>query len=105
MFCKECGNQIARNAAVCVRCGVATGNVSMSYALGSKSRLAFILLGIFLGGLGIHNFYAGYYGRGIAQLLLSLSGICLFIPWLLVCIWVLIEICVVTQDASGNRLA
>ncbi|MBQ3218003.1 MAG: TM2 domain-containing protein [Akkermansia sp.] len=25
-----------------------------------KSRLAYILLGVFLGSLGIHNFYAGY---------------------------------------------
>lgn len=27
-----------------------------------KSRLAYILMGLFLGGLGVHNFYAGYNG-------------------------------------------
>lgn len=31
------------------------------------------LLGIFLGGLGIHNFYLGYTGKAIAQIALSLS--------------------------------
>lgn len=30
------------------------------------------LLGIFLGGLGIHNFYLGYTGKAIAQIVLSL---------------------------------
>lgn len=30
------------------------------------------LLGIFLGGLGIHNFYLGYTGKAIAQIALSL---------------------------------
>ena len=30
------------------------------------------LLGIFLGGLGIHNFYLGYTGKAIAQIALSI---------------------------------
>ena len=37
-----------------------------------KSKLAAGLLGIFLGGLGVHNFYLGYTGKAIAQLLISL---------------------------------
>ena len=37
-----------------------------------KSKLAAGLLGIFLGGLGIHNFYLGYQSRGLIQLLVSL---------------------------------
>lgn len=64
-----------------------------------KSRLAYILLGVFLGSLGIHNFYAGYTGKGIAQLLMTiLSGGLLWLP---VFIWVLVEICTVTKDAQG----
>lgn len=39
-----------------------------------KSSLAAGLLGIFLGQLGIHNFYLGYTGKAIAQLLLTLIG-------------------------------
>ena len=38
---------------------------------GGKSKLAVGLLGIFLGGLGIHNFYLGYTGRAWAQLLIT----------------------------------
>ena len=36
-----------------------------------KSKMAAGLLGIFLGGLGIHNFYLGYTGKAIAQLLIT----------------------------------
>lgn len=66
-----------------------------------KSRVAFILLGIFLGGLGIHNFYAGYTGRGIAQLLISLLIGWLIFPMLAIGLWVLIEIITVSKDKKG----
>ncbi len=64
-----------------------------------KSRLAYILLAVFLGSLGIHNFYAGYTGKGIAQLLITLVsfGMLSIVSW----IWALVEICTVTQDAQG----
>lgn len=40
-----------------------------------KSKMAGGLLGIFLGWLGIHNFYLGNTGKAVAQLLLSLIGL------------------------------
>jgi TM2 domain-containing membrane protein YozV len=72
----------------------------------TKSRVAFILLGLFLGCLGIHNFYAGYTGKGIAQLLITL-----FLGWLfglgifITGIWALIEIIAVSTDAQGLRMS
>lgn len=39
-----------------------------------KSKLAAGLLGIFLGGLGIHNFYLGYQKKALVQLLVCLIG-------------------------------
>jgi TM2 domain-containing membrane protein YozV len=66
-----------------------------------KSRVAYILLGLFLGGLGIHNFYAGYTGRAVAQLLITLLTGWLIVPILIVGIWVLIEVITVTSDAQG----
>ena len=36
-----------------------------------RSKLVAGIMGIFLGGLGIHNFYLGRTGRGIAQLLIT----------------------------------
>ena len=67
-----------------------------------KSRVAYVLLGLFLGGLGIHNFYAGYTGRAVAQLLISVFLFWLIFPLVIVGIWALIEVIVVTRDASGQ---
>ena len=64
-----------------------------------KSRVAYIVLAIFLGELGIHNFYAGYAGRGVAQLLITILsfGLLFWISW----IWALVELCVMTNDGRG----
>lgn len=65
-----------------------------------KSRLIYILLAIFLGGLGIHNFYAGRMGSAVAQLLISLlsCGILSPITW----IWAIIDIITVKTDGEGR---
>jgi TM2 domain-containing membrane protein YozV len=39
-----------------------------------RSKLAAGLLGIFLGGLGIHNFYLGYTKRGMLQMIVYGAG-------------------------------
>ena len=96
MYCSNCGNPINENAAVCVKCGFKTGtgnnfcancgtqampganvctncgHMLAGYANSqAKSKMAAGLLGIFLGSLGVHNFYLGYTGKAIAQLLIS----------------------------------
>lgn len=62
-----------------------------------KPRVAYILLGLFLGVFGVHNFFAGYAGRGVAQLLITICsfGLLAIAVW----IWVIIEICTVEKDA------
>ena len=67
----------------------------------AKDRVAYVLLAVFLGGIGIHNFYAGFTKRAIIQLLVSIlsCGILWFFMW----IWAIIEACTVTQDANGVR--
>ncbi|MGZ4897937.1 MAG: NINE protein [Candidatus Angelobacter sp.] len=64
-----------------------------------KSRTAYIVLGIFLGALGIHNFYAGYTGRAVGQLCLTVLtlGYLGIVSW----IWAIIEICIVEKDSTG----
>ena len=68
-----------------------------------KSRIIYILLALFLGGLGIHNFYAGYIGRGVAQLLITLLLFWLIIPLLVVFVWVIVEMIVIDKDAKGVK--
>lgn len=62
--------------------------------------MAYVLLAIFLGEIGVHNFYAGYIGRGIAQLLITILsfGLLFWVSW----IWAIVELCVVSED--GNRV-
>lgn len=68
-YCQNCGNTTEPDAVVCTNCGVAlTQPIPLG---GQKSRLVAGLLGIFVGGLGVHNFYLGYNGKGIAQIALS----------------------------------
>ena len=72
------------------------------YGRSEKSRTTFIVLGIFLGMLGVHNFYAGYTGRAVGQLCLSVLtiGVMAVFSW----IWAIVEICVVTRDSAGLEL-
>lgn len=66
-----------------------------------KNRLIYILLALFVGTLGIHNFYAGYKKKAITQLLCTFPGAILIIPILVVWVWILVDICTVTKDANG----
>ena len=68
----------------------------------SKSRLVYILLAIFLGCLGLHNFYANYKKRGITQLLLTV-----FLGWTgfilgILAVWIFIEIIITNKDGNGK---
>jgi TM2 domain-containing membrane protein YozV len=73
--------------------------VAPAYGAEYKSRTTYIVLGIFLGGLGIHNFYAGYTGRAVGQLCLTVLtlGALGIVSW----IWAIIEICTVEKDSTG----
>lgn len=68
-----------------------------------KSRTTFILLGVFLGMLGVHNFYAGYTGRAVGQLCLSVltAGWLALASW----IWAIVEICIVDKDGVGIQFS
>jgi hypothetical protein len=70
----------------------------------TKSRGIYIILGLFLGCLGIHNFYAGYHGRAAAQLIITVLLGWLIIGVVITALWALIEICSVTDDANGDKM-
>ncbi len=72
MFCSNCGAQIDDNAAVCVKCGHAVAHnapKTLDPNKSDKDWLTTLILCFFVGSLGIHSFYAGKTGIGIAQLL------------------------------------
>jgi TM2 domain-containing membrane protein YozV len=71
-----------------------------------KSRGVFIILGLTLGGMGAHNFYAGNYGRAVAQLIASLVGLGVFAATgcplsVLVVGWVFYELFTTKCDSEG----
>ncbi len=66
-YCSNCGKELNEGADVCLNCGHIVNEAKKD----GKSKLAAGLLGIFLGSLGIHNFYLGYNGKAIAQLLIT----------------------------------
>jgi TM2 domain-containing membrane protein YozV len=71
----------------------------------TKSRGIYVILGLFLGGpLGVHNFYAGRFGTGVCQLLVTVLTGWLILPLLAVSLWVIVELCVVTKDGNGVKM-
>lgn len=134
-FCTNCGAQITEDQEKCSYCGKvlkakvetpvqntqSTQNANGGYEQntntyqapagqavpGAKSKIAGGLLGIFLGCFGVHNFYLGYTGKAVAQLLITIlsCGVLSFASGL----WGLIEgIMILTgniaTDAQGNPL-
>ena len=71
----------------------------------AKSRGVFILLGLFLGFFGAHNFYAGYLGRGLAQLLTVLILGWFVVGFVIVGIWVIAELFMVDHDSAGHPMS
>lgn len=63
------------------------------------NKVAYCLLALFLGGLGIHKFYAGKTGAGVAYLLFCWT----FIPAIAACIDLIIALCK-PSDANGMIL-
>ncbi len=113
-FCSNCGAELTENQEVCLSCGAiqkstAENGQSNSDPL-AKSKLAAGLLGILLGGLGVHNFYLGYTAKAVIQLVLSLVGWIAFgLGPLAATIWGIVEgVMILTgsisTDATGRPL-
>ncbi len=109
-FCHNCGNVIRKSDKVCSFCGakqyVASDGQKPSntrvYAYPPKERIIYVLLALFLGTFGVHNFYAGYSNTAVKQLLVTiLTGWIFGIGVLITYIWAIVDIIQVTQDANG----
>ncbi len=80
-YCPFCGSATAPGAVVCIACGRALNAPNIAPGQVQKSKLAAGLLGLllslFIGNYGVHNFYLGYTGRAITQLVLTIIGVIL----------------------------
>lgn len=118
MFCKYCGKETENevcdecknkenNETIEVEATKVESNDTTNSTAKPKSKIAAGLLGIFLGAFGVHNFYLGYTGKAIAQLLISILS-CGFLA-VVSEIWGLVEgIQILTgsidTDAKGVKL-
>ena len=68
--------------------------------VGQKSKVAAGLLGIFLGCFGAHNFYLGYTGKAVAQLLITI--LTLGFGSVITGIWSLIEAILILSSSTGS---
>lgn len=97
MYCKNCGEMMNDNQAICVKCGVKTGegsnfcqncgkpmnpgaDICLACGVAQKKagnlaghdKITMALLAFFLGGLGVHNFMMGESKKGIFKIVMSL---------------------------------
>ncbi len=71
-----------------------------------KSGIVYILLAFFLGTLGIHNFYAGFWKRGMLQLFLTLTAsLFLYLPLIVTSLWALGELLFKRKSADGHVMS
>lgn len=68
-FCANCGNALPENADVCMNCGVAVKKQNGD--LNGQDKIVMLLICFFLGGLGIHNFMMGETKKGIFKIIMS----------------------------------
>lgn len=102
MFCQKCGKEISDQASFCPSCGHPVRGTAMGPGFTSNktvspySRLAALLLCFFLGAIGVHRFYVGKVGTGVAMIF-TLGGLG---------IWILVDFIMIIvggfTDANGR---
>ena len=121
-FCTNCGQELDEKSTFCINCGkeiskqkksVKTNDSEISKNntkqgnVQNKNKIIAGGLGIFLGAFGVHNFYLGYNGKAVAQLLITVLSC--FTLSIVSAIWGFIEGIMIlfgsiNVDADGNPL-
>ncbi|MFW6174510.1 MAG: NINE protein [Chloroflexota bacterium] len=106
VYCRSCGQQVDEQSAFCTHCGArldAPGRPADTTQYSHRSRIAAGILGIVLGGLGVHRFYLGNIGIGIIQIVVT------FITLGIGALWGFVEGIIIIaganwKDADGRPL-
>ena len=93
VMCPDCGKEVSNEAAACPDCG---------RLFARRNRGIYIILGLFFGFFGSHNFYAGYYLQGFIQLIISALLGWIYVGFLITGIWLIIDLFTVKKDADGH---
>ena len=102
MYCAKCGKELPADAAFCPSCGHPARPQAMGpgyrsdKSVSPSSRLATLLFCLFLGVFGVHRFYVGKIGTGVAMIV-TFGGLG---------IWVLIDFIMIVvggfTDSEGR---
>jgi TM2 domain-containing membrane protein YozV len=115
--CPDCNKQVSTEAVVCPGCGrpmkapssggrmTGVQQPTPIVVTAAKSRGVYIILGLLLGLLGIHNFYAGYYRIGAVQLIITLLLGWVYLGIFITGLWVIVDLFTVTEDADGRAMS
>ncbi len=97
-YCRSCAAVMSREALACPKCGAPNASAVAASGVSPKSRTVALLLCFFFGLFGVHRFYVGKVGTGIAMIL-TLGGLT---------IWSLIDFIMIIvgsfTDSEGRRV-
>jgi TM2 domain-containing membrane protein YozV len=95
--CPDCGSMVSIHAKGCAQCGR-----PKRIRNPRCSRIVYLILALFFGMIGVHNFAAGRFISGSTQLVLTLLfAFTIPLALLPILIWVIVEICAVSEDGDG----
>ena len=78
-FCQNCGAETKPEQEICLKCGTLLKREDKQIDPTRKNQLMALLLCLFVGWLGVHRYYMGRVGSGVAMLVLYLSGLVAFL--------------------------
>ena len=109
VYCPACGHRLDDNSKTRTSASRETYQTNSEPLTGvvcndiTHSRVVAALLDFFLGSLGVHNFYLGFYTRAICQLVLTvlIGPITCGLGAGAACIWAFIEGALILSGAAG----